>query len=115
MQEETGKIKNEVGAQDAKLDKGKLRLSLVPVTLIRAVAEVREYGVKKYMDPDNWKKVEYGRYIDAAYRHWLKVVDDPKSIDEESGLPHLWHVACNIAFIIDILGDPRTKGRDAME
>lgn len=55
--------------QMAKDDKGKIRPSLVPVQMIRDVAIVREYGIEKYHDPDNWKKVELQRYIDAFYRH----------------------------------------------
>lgn len=47
----------------AKDDKGKAKLSLVPVQIIRDIALVREYGTAKYHDPDNWKKVELQRYI----------------------------------------------------
>lgn len=85
--------------QTAKADAGKLQLSLVPGNLIRACAVVRMYGNKKYGDPDNWKQVEPQRYRDAAYRHWLAYIDDPKSVDEESGIPHLWHAICNLAFL----------------
>ena len=88
--------------QTAKADAGKLQLSLVPGNLIRACAVVRMYGNKKYGDPDNWKQVEPQRYRDAAYRHWLAYIDDPKSVDEESGIPHLYHLACNIAFLIEL-------------
>jgi hypothetical protein len=49
----------------AKDDMGKAKLSLVPVQIIRDIAVVREYGTEKYHDPDNWKKVELQRYIDA--------------------------------------------------
>ena len=85
--------------QTAKADAGKLQLSLVPGNLIRACAVVRMYGNQKYGDPDNWKQVEPQRYRDAAYRHWLAYIDDPKSVDEESGIPHLWHCICNLAFL----------------
>lgn len=89
--------------QDAKADKGKLQLTLVPTDLIRAVAAVRQYGVKKYHnDPDNWKRVEPQRYRDAAFRHFLAYLDDPEGVDEESGLPHLDHLACNVAFLIEL-------------
>lgn len=64
------------------------------------VAKVREYGVEKYHDPDNWRLVEPERYRDAAFRHFCAYLDNPKSTDEESGLPHLWHLACNIAFCV---------------
>ena len=85
--------------QTAKADAGKLPLTLVPTELIRAVAAVRKYGVQKYKQPDNWKRVEPQRYRDAAFRHFLAYIDDPESLDE-SGLPHLWHCACNLAFLI---------------
>lgn len=85
----------------AKHDAGKLDLTLVPTSIIRAVAEVRRYGTKKYGDPENWKQVAPERYRAALYRHWLACLDDPKGVDEESGLPHLWHVACNVAFLIE--------------
>lgn len=98
--------------QTAKADAGKIRPSLVPTSLIRAVAKVREYGCEKYHDPENWRQVEEQRYIDAAYRHFLAVVDDPKSVDQESGLPHLWHLACNIAFLIEIENEKHPVIRD---
>ena len=88
--------------QQAKADAGKLRLTLVPRGIIRAIAHCREYGCKKYKDPDNWKKVEKERYRDAAYRHFMAYLDDPKGADYESGLKHLWHLACNIAFLIEM-------------
>lgn len=88
--------------QTAKSDAGKIRPTLVPTQLIRDVAEVREYGNKKYKDPDNWKQVEVQRYRDALCRHLLAYIDDPKSVDEESGIPHYKHMAANIAFICEM-------------
>lgn len=87
--------------QKAKADAGKPRLTLVPSQIIWDVAEVREYGVKKYHDGghDNWKQVELQRYRDAAYRHFLKYIEDPDSVDEESKIPHYKHWVCNAAFI----------------
>lgn len=86
--------------QEAKSDKGKLRPTLVPVSNIQAIAAVREFGCEKYNDPENWRNVEPQRYKDAAYRHWLAYLAGEKN-DNESGLPHLWHLACNIAFLIE--------------
>ena len=85
--------------QNAKADAGKLRLTLVPTLAIRAIARIRMYGVKKYKDPDNWKKVSVERYRDAAFRHFLSYLDEPHGMDSESGLPHLWHCICNLAFL----------------
>ena len=86
---------------EAKADKGKPRPTLVPVSLMWAVTAVREYGCAKYHDPENWRKVEPDRYRAAAYRHWLAYLEG-EECDEESGLPHLWHLACNIAFLIEM-------------
>ena len=90
--------------QNAKADKGKLKLTLVPTEIIRDIAIIREYGNNKYPDggKDNWKSVEPERYRDAAYRHLLAYIDNPAGVDEESGLPHLWHLACNIAFLCEM-------------
>ena len=88
--------------QTAKQDAGKLQITLVPTQIIRDIAEVRMYGNKKYGSADNWKNVEPVRYRDALMRHLLAYIDDPKSIDAESGLPHLWHAACNMAFLCEM-------------
>ena len=90
------------GKQKAKADAGKLQLTLVPRQIIRAIAAIRMYGNRKYHDPENWRSVEPERYRDAAFRHFLAYLDDPKGYDEESGLPHLWHLACNIAFLCEM-------------
>ena len=89
--------------QSAKADAGKPRLSLVPPQVIFDIAQVREYGNKKYGDPDNWKLVEMQRYVDAALRHFYKFVQDPNGKDEESGIEHYKHVACNMAFICEMM------------
>ena len=89
--------------QVAKQDAGKPRLSLVPSQIIWDIAEIRQFGNEKYHDPNNWKTVEIERYIDALYRHFLRFLDDPRSIDEESGLEHYKHMACNMAFICEMM------------
>lgn len=89
--------------QTAKQDAGKIRPTLVPRKIIRAISVVRGYGINKYPEggPENYRKVEVERFRDAAFRHWLAYLDDPHGVDRESGLPHLWHCACNIAFLIE--------------
>ena len=88
--------------QSAKADAGKLQLTLVPRQIIRCIAVIRMYGNRKYHDPENWKQVSKERYRDAAFRHFLSYLDDPRGRDAESGLPHLWHLACNIAFLCEM-------------
>lgn len=96
----------ERGAPDiseAKADMGKIHPSYVPAAAIRAITEVREYGCQKYHNPDNWKKVEAQRYWEAMLRHALAAWEDWTAIDPESGLPHLWHMMCNGAFLCAML------------
>ena len=57
--------------QEAKADAGKLQIHMVPMRIVRDIAEVRMYGTKKYGDENNWKKVEAERYRDALMRHLL--------------------------------------------
>ena len=95
------------GDQTAKADAGKLQLRMVPVQITRDIAEVRMYGNAKYGDPENWRTVEIERYIDALYRHFLAFLEDRHSVDEESGLPHYKHMACNMAFICEMVKDGR--------
>ena len=89
--------------QTAKADAGKARLTLVPFQIVYDIARVREHGTMKYGDPANWKQVEPQRYVDALLRHTLAFAEDMHSTDQESGLPHLWHAACNIAFLCELL------------
>ena len=91
----------EAHAAGAKLDHGKLRAGLVLQGFKRAligVSKVGTFGASKYSD-DGWKSVANGfsRYQDALYRHLL--VD---GVDEQSGLPHLYHAAWNLLAMIEL-------------
>lgn len=89
-------------SQDAKYDSEKLDLTLVPRQIIWDIAEIRRYGTEKYGSPDNWKNVSIGRFRAAAFRHFMAYLEDPKGLDEESGLPNLSHLATNIAFLCEL-------------
>ena len=93
------------GNQTAKADAGKPDLTLVPPQIIWDIAEVREYGNKKYGDPENWRTVARRRYDAALYRHMLAYLVDPDGADEESGIEHYKHMACNMAFICELMRD----------
>lgn len=80
-------------------------ITLIPIEAIRAIRAVRLFGVKKYGSMDSWRQVEPQRYRDALLRHTLAFLDDPLSVDEESGLPHLWHGLTNVAFLCALEGD----------
>ena len=91
--------------QIAKADNGKPILSLVPKEIIYEIEKIRNFGVKKYKDPDNWKKVEIERYHEALLRHTMAIWNDINARDKESGLLHLSHIACNVAFILELMKD----------
>jgi hypothetical protein len=84
-----------------KHDGGKPRLSLVPPILIKAVGTVMTHGAEKY-GVNSYKNVEPDRYRDALARHYCSYMEDPYGKDKDSGLPHLWHVACNVAFLLEL-------------
>ena len=90
---------------EAKFDSDKIDLTLVPRQIIWEIGKVRRYGVQKYRDPDNWKRVSKERYRAAAFRHFLAYLDDPNGVDEESGLTHLAHLCCNCAFLCELEKD----------
>lgn len=87
----------------AKDDGGKLEIDLVPPQIARDIAEVRMFAVSgKYPDPEGWRRVHIRRYVNALMRHLLAFLEDNDSVDEESGIPHYKHAACNMAFICEL-------------
>lgn len=82
-----------------KFDDGKARHDLIPPELPEAVATVLAFGAAKYGER-NWEKgMGWGRPFAALMRHmwawWRGEINDP-----ETGLSHLSHAACNIAFLL---------------
>jgi hypothetical protein len=84
-----------------KHDGGKARLDLVPPQIIEAVGVVMTHGAEKYGE-NSYRRVDPKRYRAALMRHICKWLKDPHGKDEDSGLPHLWHVACNVAFLLEL-------------
>lgn len=83
-----------------KHDGGKLRLSLVPAEAIEAIGAVMTHGAEKY-GKDSYKQVDPERYRDALMRHICKWLKDPHGKDEDSGMPHIWHIITNAAFLCE--------------
>ena len=81
--------------------KKKIKLSLVPNSIIYAIAKVLGYGNEKYKVENSWKNGETTHYRDAMYRHFLSYIENPTGLDE-SGFPHLYHVAANVAILIEL-------------
>lgn len=94
----------------AKHDTGKPRPSLVPVEAIEAIMRTREYGMRKYGDAEDWRSIDAERWHDALLRHVLAMWENPIAIDFESGLPALWHVITNAAFLCAALQEDCEAG-----
>lgn len=114
--EDAKKMKDDEGTYvdySIKSDKGKYKPTLCHKSLIEAVATVREYGARKYGDNECWKRVEEQRYKDALYRHWLAYLENPDGIDSDSGLLTLWHVACNVDFLVEMQKERMKKNEES--
>ena len=100
----------------AKVDAGKIRMSLVLDGFKRALTEVGRvgtFGANKYSD-NGWMEVENGiaRYRDAMYRH-LFATDH---YDDQSGLSHMAHAAWNMLAMLELMereeSSPLTKVKE---
>lgn len=82
--------KNEAAS---KFDAEKPRMDLLPFDALLGVASVLSYGAKKYADRDWEQGMSWGRMSGALQRHYAQWAGG-EDIDEESGLPHIDHMAC---------------------
>lgn len=97
---------SDVVTDGLKHDGGKPMLALVPPILIKAVGTVMTYGADKY-GVGKWKNVDPDRYRNAMMRHLCEYLENPHGNDKDSGLPHLWHLACNVAFLLELEKEER--------
>ena len=95
--------------EGVKFDSGKRRVDLVPTEAVNAIADILTAGAVKYGE-HNWRHgMDWSRVYGAAQRHLLAFWggDD---IDDESGMPHIWHALTNIAFLVSY--QAMSVGRD---
>lgn len=82
-----------------KHDGDKVRLDLLPPELVEGVGAVLTFGAHKY-GARNWEKgMRWGRPFAALLRHlwaWWR----GEEMDPETGMSHLWHAGCCLAFLI---------------
>ena len=82
-----------------KNDQDKKPLHLIPPEFLYAVAEILEFGAKKYA-PRNWERgINYSRVYRAAIGHLMDWFAR-KGPDIETGKSHLWHAACCVMFLV---------------
>lgn len=100
---------NAAPLEGRKDDQGKPRYDLIPPEIEDAIAMVLTYGAEKY-DERNWEKgMNWGRPFAAMRRHmnawWAGEDKDP-----ETGMSHLWHASCCLAFLVAY--EARSIGND---
>lgn len=90
-------------------DAGKLPMHLLPPEFLTGTAAVLDFGAKKY-GPRNWEHgLSYSRVFSALQRHmwaWWS----GQNADAETGMSHLWHASCCIAFLVAF--EDRGTGED---
>ena len=89
--------------QEIKADGGKPRCELLPPDAVIGIAKVLTFGAEKY-EPGGWRKVGRERYLGAAMRHLLALMNG-EIIDPESGLKHADHLGCNAMFLSELIKD----------
>lgn len=86
-------------AEGRKDDQAKVRIDLMPPEAVEAISAVLTFGARKYGDR-NWENgMAWGRVFGALMRHMWAWWRGEKS-DPETGMSHLWHAGCCIAFLI---------------
>lgn len=86
-------------SEGKKYDSGKPQVDLIPSEALLELGKVLSFGAQKY-DAGNWAKgIEFRRLIAATQRHLL-YFNAGEDLDPESGLSHVSHAMCNLAFLI---------------
>lgn len=81
-------------------DQDKPALDLVPSSFIEETAKVLTFGARKYAKRQWEKGMLWSRSIASLQRH-INSFAAGDDFDPESGLMHLSHAACNLAFLIE--------------
>lgn len=86
-----------------KFDAGKPPLGLISRTALEEEAKVLAFGAQKY-GTHNWRAgMDFSRLVDAALRH-VYAFADGEDCDKETGLSHLAHARCCLAFLLEYEG-----------
>ena len=82
-----------------RFNKGKAEWNLLDFDFIEEMVKIMAFGMKKGYPRNNWKQPvkDIGDIDNSMMRH---VIDDIRGefLDNESGLPHVAHVAVNAMF-----------------
>lgn len=106
-----GDVNSTEKGSGARMSKGKVALSLVPLHLLAGCARVFMSGVLKY-SPFNWTHgMKWSLCFDCTLRHLFKWFYCGEDIDPESGESHLDHALANL-FMLRHYVNNYTEGDD---
>ncbi len=88
----------------SKNTEGKYKPSLTYTSTLEVISEIREYGIKKYGDAEDWRTTEPEDHFDAALRH-IRAHIDGEVYDNNSGFFHLAHAMTNLMFEVERMTD----------
>lgn len=92
-----------IKSEAVKFDGGKPPLGMISREALEQEALVLAFGAEKY-GRDNWRKgMDFSRLADAALRHVYAFLDG-EDADKETGLSHLAHARCCLAFLLEYQG-----------
>lgn len=80
----------------SKKPEGKYDPTLVPQSYIEILSRVREYGITKHGNRDDWLTTHPNEHYKSAMRHLLAAIDGEEY--DESGFPHIAMASCNLMF-----------------
>ncbi|MCH9665951.1 MAG: DUF5664 domain-containing protein [Gammaproteobacteria bacterium] len=99
---------------EVKQDQGKTDMTLLPLPGLEATAKVLNFGAKKYL-PWSWRDhptpATIKRYEAAMMRHLL-AHNYGEELDEDSGLSHISHIACNALIILSLQAEQAKEKKD---
>lgn len=92
-----------------KFDGEKPMMQLFPLPVAESISRVLTFGAQKYA-AHGWKKLPdaVNRYQGALLRH-LAALQSGEEFDSDSGLPHIYHIGCNITFLIHFYNEDPEK------
>lgn len=94
------KMTNQPPSEGLRFDTDKLLFDCIPPYSEEMIARVLTMGAKKY-SVRNWELgMDWDRCINSLMRH-LNKFRQGVNMDEESGLPHIAHVAVNAIFLLE--------------
>ena len=83
-------------------------MDLLPPAMLKGVAEVLEMGAQKYGDYNWYNGIVFSRLYAATLRH-LVAWWEGEETDPESGIDHVHHAMCNLAFLAQFIHEERDE------